>query len=155
MRQRRNTVTVRLFPVLLAFTTLFAVGCASIPMADPAADKAAKAFLVPPGKSRIYVYRNEYLGGAVTINVLLDDRNMGQTVAKSYLVADVDPGPHKIVSIAENQDLLELTTLGGRIYYVWQEVKMGFMYARNKLQLVDERTGQAGVLESSLAAGPK
>jgi len=148
-------MTARLIGILIAVATLFTAGCASIPMADPAADKAAKVFSAPAGKSRIYVYRNESIGGAVTMNVLIDDRNMGQTVAKSYLVVDVNPGPHKIVSIAENQDLLELTTLAGRIYYVWQEVKMGFMYARNKLQLVDEKVGQAGVLESMLSATPK
>jgi hypothetical protein len=36
--------------------------------------------------------------------------------------------------------------------YVWQEVKMGVMYARNKLTLVDEATGKAGVNECSLIA---
>jgi hypothetical protein len=134
---------------------LLASGCATIPMADPGVDKAAKAFTAVPGKSKVYVYRNEGFGGAVTMNVFLDDRNMGQTVAKSYLVAEVAPGPHKLTSTAENQDTLEFTTDAGRIYYIWQEVKMGFMYARNKLQLVDEKTGQAGVLESQLAAPPK
>jgi hypothetical protein len=148
-------MTAKLTQILIAAAALIAAGCASIPMADPAADQAAKAFTVAPGRSRIYVYRNEAFGGAVTMNVLLDDRNMGQTVAKTYLVADVDPGTHKVVSIAENQDLLELTTLADRIYYVWQEVKMGFMYARNQLQLVDEKIGKAGVLESMLAAPPK
>ena len=148
-------MTAKLARTLVAALALIAAGCASIPMADPAVDQAAKAFTVAPGKSRIYVFRNESFGGAVTMNVLIDDRNLGQTVAKTYLVADVDPGPHKIVSIAENQDLLELTTLAGRIYYVWQEVKMGFMYARNQLQLVDEKIGKAGVLESMLAAAPK
>ena len=148
-------VTGNILRLLTAAAALLAAGCVTIPMADPAADHAAKAFTVAPGKSRIYVYRNENIGGAVTMNVLLDDHNMGQTVAKTYLVADVEPGKHKIVSIAENQDLLELTTLAGRIYYVWQEVKMGFMYARNQLQLVEEAVGRAGVLESMLAAPPK
>lgn len=148
-------MTAKIASILLCIAALFAAGCATVPMADPAADKAAKAFAVTPGKSRIYVYRNENFGGAVTMNVFLDDRNMGQTVAKSYLVADVEPGNHKITSTAENQDTLEITTVADRLYYVWQEVKMGFMYARNKLQLVDEKTGQAGVLESQLAAPPK
>ena len=29
--------------------------------------------------------------------------------------------------------------------YVWQEVKMGFIAARSKLQVVDEATGRKGV----------
>jgi hypothetical protein len=138
--------------ILLSIAALFAAGCATVPMADPAADKAAKTFSAPPGKSRIYVYRNETFGAAVTMDVFIDGRKLGQTVAKTYLVADVDPGPHKIMGKSENEHLIDLTTVAGRIYYVWQEVKMGFLYARNQLQVVDDKTGQAGVLESMLAA---
>lgn len=38
--------------------------------------------------------------------------------------------------------------------YVWQEVKMGFIAARSKLQVVDEATGRKGVAETALAAAP-
>ena len=38
--------------------------------------------------------------------------------------------------------------------YVWQEVKMGFIAARGKLQVVDEATGRKGVAETALAAAP-
>jgi hypothetical protein len=148
-------MAARLISSLIVASALLVAGCVTVPMADPAADKAAKLFTVPPGKSRIYVYRNESFGGAVTMNVFLDDRNLGQTAANTYLVADVDPGPHRILSTAENQDVFELTTVANRIYYIWQEVKMGFMFARNQLQQMDEKTGQAGVLESQLATTPK
>lgn len=142
----------RLTNALLVAIVLSAAGCATVPMADPAADKAAKAFTAPPGKSRIYVYRNEGFGAAVTMDVFIDGRKLGQTVSKTYLVADVEPGPHKIMGKSENEHLIDLTTLAGRVYFVWQEVKMGLMYARNQLQVVDDRTGRAGVLESNLAA---
>ncbi|WP_168196438.1 hypothetical protein [Bdellovibrio sp. NC01] len=35
-------------------------------------------------------------------------------------------------------------------YYVWQEVKMGILWARTKLHKVDEAEGQAGVRQCSL-----
>ena len=130
-------------------------GCASVPMADPAQDQAAKAFTVSPGKSKIYVFRNESMGAAITMDVFIDGRPLGQTVAKTYLVTEVDPGPHKLMGKSENEHLIDLTTIAGRIHYVWQEVKMGLMYARNQLQVVDEKTGREGVLESKLAAGSK
>ncbi len=148
-------MTARLAGYLIAIAALFAAGCASIPMADPAADKAAKAFTVAPGKSRIYVYRNENFGAAITMDVYIDGRKLGQTVARTYLVAEVEPGAHQILGKSENDHLLDLTTAAGRIYYVWQEVKMGLMYARNQLQVVDEKTGRAGVMESNLAADAK
>ena len=40
--------------------------------------------------------------------------------------------------------------LPNTIHYVWQEVKMGFFGARNKLQEVSEQRGKKGVMESKL-----
>jgi hypothetical protein len=144
------------FAAWLGVSALLAIsGCASLPMADPALDSAAKTFAVTPGKSKLYVYRNETFGAAVTMDVFIDGRALGQTVAQTYLVTEVDPGAHKLMGKAENEDLLDLTTVAGQIYYIWQEVKMGFMYGRTKLQLVDEKTGRAGVMESKLAVQPR
>lgn len=39
----------------------------------------------------------------------------------------------------------------GTLYYVWQEVKMGLMYARTKLHLMSAEDGKKGVLETQLA----
>jgi len=64
----------------------------------------------------------------------------------------VQPGTHKLTSKAENTSELTVDAVAGKLYYVWQEVKMGVMSARSKLQLVDEPTGKAGVQESKLAA---
>ena len=60
-----------------------------------------------------------------------------------------------MISKAENDSVLDLTAVAGKIYYVWQEVKMGLFLARSQLQPVDEKTGQAGVLESKLVAPAK
>ena len=61
------------------------------------------------------------------------------------------PGKHVITSSAENTDTLEFEAKPGLLTYVWQEVKMGILYARNKLHLVDEQEGQASVKETKLA----
>jgi hypothetical protein len=42
--------------------------------------------------------------------------------------------------------------VAGRLYYIWQEIKMGLGTARNELKLVDETTGRAGVMESKRIA---
>ena len=142
----------RVFACLLLAVAALASGCASLPMADPAQDTAAKAFAIAPGKSKIYVYRNETFGAAVTMDVFIDGRAIGQTGSKTYLLAEVAPGAHKVMGKAENEDTIDLNTVAGRVYYIWQEVKMGGLHARNKLQQVDEGVGRAGVLESRLAA---
>lgn len=128
------------------------VGCASITMGDPKADAAAKQFAAPADKAAVYVYRNESMGGAVAMDVELDGAPIGQTGAKTYLYKEVAPGKHTVTSKAENTSTVEIDAKPGTLYYIWQEVKMGVLSARSKLQLVDASTGQQGVNESKLAA---
>lgn len=126
-------------------------GCASVPMADPKQDAAAKTFAVAPDKAGIYVYRNENMGAAVKMDVLVDDKAIGQTGAKTFLYKEVTPGMHKVVSKAENTDVVEVDVKPGTLTYIWQEVKMGVMYARTKLHLVSEAEGKKGVQDTKLA----
>ncbi len=125
-------------------------GCVSVPMASNEKDMAAKTFRVQPGKSNIYVYRSESIGAAVKMEVDLDAKQVGSTAAKTYLLLAVDPGKHTISSHAENDDNFTIDAMSGKNYFLWQEVKMGMLYARTKLHLVDEPTGKSGVEECKL-----
>lgn len=125
-------------------------GCASVPMASSERDAQAKSFVAKVDKANIYLYRNESMGAAIKMDVAMDGKNLGQTAAKTYLALEVLPGKHTFLSKAENDDILEISTDPGKNYFVWQEVKMGLMYARNKLRLVDEVTGKAGVAECKM-----
>ena len=138
--------------VLLLTGTLVVLlsGCASVPMASIERDNQAKTFAVKPGLSNIYVYRNESFGGAIKMDVELDGKLIGQTVAKSYFALEVSPGKHTLISKAENDSVLDVNAEGGKNNFVWQEVKFGLIIARNKLQIVDEATGKAGIAESKL-----
>jgi hypothetical protein len=121
-------------------------------MAGLEQDAAAKAFQAKQGKSNIYVYRNENLGGAIKLTLLMDGRLVGDTAAKTFYLLEVDPGRHTLLSKAENDSMLDLTTEGGRNYFVWQEVKMGMWQPRSLLQQVDEATGKAAVMECKRAS---
>lgn len=134
---------------LLAGAVL-ASGCASVPMASIERDAQSKTFSTKADTSNIYIYRNESIGAAVKMDVEIDGKAIGETVAKSYFALEVPPGKHMLVSKAENDSILALDTVAGQNYFVWQEVQMGLLYARNKIQLVDEKTGKAGVAECSL-----
>lgn len=129
----------------------FLTGCASVPMASMKEDAAAKAFTVQPGKSSIYVYRNEFLGGARAMKVSLDDKVAGETKGKTYFLWEVEPGHHTITSAAENTTNLPLDTVADKAYYVRQEVKMGLFGPRSKLYEVPAAVGQAGVKECKRA----
>ena len=127
------------------------VGCASVNMGDAKQDAALRTFSVAPDKAAVYVYRNESMGAAVKMDVELDGKPLGQTAAKTYLYKELTPGKHSLASKAENTDTVEIDAKPGTLYYVWQEVKMGLMYARTKLHLVSAEDGKKGVLETQLA----
>lgn len=138
--------------IVLAAVAAGMAGCASVPMGDAQADAAAKRFASQPRQAAIYVYRNESIGGGVKMDVEVDGKPLGQTAAKTYLYARVSPGRHVITSKAENTDSLEIDARPGALIYIWQEVKMGILYARSKLHVVDAAKGRKGVQETSLAA---
>lgn len=135
----------------IAMLAIALVGCASVNMGDPKQDIALKNFSIPPDKSGVYIYRNEAFGGAVKMDVELDGKPIGQTAAKTYLYKEVSPGRHTFTSKAENDATIEVDAKLGTLMYIWQEVKMGFMFARTNLQIVSEAEGKKGVLETTLA----
>jgi hypothetical protein len=133
---------------------LLMTGCASVPMASKGADAKAKQFTSSAeGKAQLYVYRKEIIGAAIKMPVLVDGMEVGDTVAKAYIFKALPAGTHTVVSKAENDSTLEIDMQAGHSYFVWQEVKMGVLYARSKLHLVSEETGEAGVKECSLIKG--
>lgn len=139
---------IKLGPILLAVA--MATGCASVPMASPEADAKAKTFQAPADKANLYIYRNESMGAAVKMTVLVDGQLAGDTAAKTYILKSVAPGSHVVTSKTENDSNLTVNAVAGKNYFIWQEVKMGVMAARSDLQLVDEATGKAAVEECQL-----
>ena len=126
-------------------------GCASVNIGDAQQDVAAKKFTAPRENSAVYIYRNESMGAAVTMDVELDGKAIGRTGANTFLYKEIVPGKHTISSKAENTDTVEIDAKPGTLYYVWQEVKMGVLSARTKLHLVDEAQGRKGVSETKFA----
>ena len=132
------------------FVAALLTGCASVPMAPPAADQEAKQFQVAQNQAKIYVYRNETLGAALKMPLTLNGKAVGDTGPKTYYVFDVAPGKYTLTSQGD-ESTVTVDAVAGNIYYVWQEVKMGLMSGGSKLQVVDATKGQAGVKESKLA----
>ena len=139
-----------LYAAACLIATLLFAGCASVPMASSEADASAKAYKIDPSKASVYIYRNESMGGAVKLPLLLDNVSIGDTASKTYVFRQVEPGTHVITSKAEHDSTLSLDAKAGSTYFVWQEVKMGMFAAGSALHLVDEAKGKAGVAECKL-----
>ena len=142
----------RLAAIFSSILILLLVGCASVPLAPMDRDLKAKAFLTTPDKASLYIYRNESFGSAIPMTVAINGKTLGQTAAKTYFYLTLPPGQYNVESHAENLINLLLTMESGKNYFVWQEVKMGMNIARCFLQQVDDTTGRAGVMESSMIA---
>jgi uncharacterized protein DUF2846 len=141
---------------LTAAVLLFLAGCASVPMAGPERDYAAKEFARPSkGKAALYVFRNGSNGGAVKMSLELDGAPLGETGAKTFHWLTIKPGKHTLVGKAENESVVEFTAVSGQNVFVRQDVpKMGLLSAGNQLDVVDEQTGRAGVAQCEMAETP-
>lgn len=143
-----------MFRKVIAFgalsVALLMSGCASVPMASTSADAQAKTFTPIPDKAVLYVYRNETMGAAIKMPLLVDGASVGDSAAHTYVRKELAPGQHTITSKTEKDSTLTIDMIAGKIYYVWQEVKMGMFSARSALHQVDAAKGQKGVEESKL-----
>lgn len=139
------------FVVLALLTSgLFFTSCSSIPLASSTDDAEAKLFTPVKDKSVIYVYRNEFYGGAIGMDITFNGKELGGTTQKRFLRIVAQPGTHIVASQAENRDSVSLKSEAGKVYYIWQEAKMGVITARTKMNLVSELEGQRGVMECTL-----
>lgn len=131
--------TRRVAAAMLALAPLL-TGCASVPMTSLEQDEKAKTFAVAPDKSAIYLYRHETLGLAVKMTVALDGKVAGQTGPQTYFLWEVAPGPHEVSSISENTSTVQVNTQPGKAYFIWQEMKIGWVSPRSELHVVEKET---------------
>ncbi|NDU87385.1 MAG: DUF2846 domain-containing protein [Ferrovum sp.] len=153
---KKRTILAALF-VIVSVT-----GCATnVPMGAPSKDEALKTFAAKHTHAGVYIYRNEFVGPIILMNVQVDGHPLGQTGPKVYLYTEISPGKHVITSTSISQFTgnpvdetaqLEFEAVAGKNYYIWQEVKYSwYQVPHAKLHLVDETEGQKGVLETKLA----
>ncbi|MBT3184494.1 MAG: DUF2846 domain-containing protein [Nitrospina sp.] len=138
--------------IFVTLVVMIIAGCATVPTAPPGLDMEAKSFVANPDKATIYIYRDELFGAAIGMNIMLDGVYLGRTAAKTYFRVEVDAGNHTVQSFAENTVEVSLTVEIGKIYFVRQEVKMGFISARSDIYLVENVEGQEAVKECKLIA---
>lgn len=146
----KNTLIGLFLSVLLA--SLF-TGCVNNYVRPMSADSKAKLFQPDPEVSTIYVFRSESLAKGVKIPIFLDGAAVAQTSAHSFLLLQVAPGVHTVLSKTATEDSLQLTTEAGHNYFIWQEIKFGLLSPGSKLHLLDGETGRAGVKQCTLIEG--
>jgi hypothetical protein len=86
------------------------------------------------------------MGAALSMPVTVNGKLAGTTGPHSFFKFDLPAGQHVITSQG-NESQLTVNTQAGKLYFVWQEVKMGAFSGSSKLQLVSEEQGKKGVAE--------
>lgn len=134
----------------IAILSLVVMSCSTVPLATPEQDTMAKTFSVEADKSTIYIFRNETENFNSEMAVEIDNKHVGGTSQRTFIVSSVQPGNHTITAHGENKSEIEITTEAGKNYFVWLEVTIGAFIPRANLHLVDQKTGKIGVKESRL-----
>ncbi|MBI9020161.1 MAG: DUF2846 domain-containing protein [Verrucomicrobia bacterium] len=132
--------------LITALLLALATGCASTKQFVPMPNQNKQ---VDADKVRIYVVRPTTIGAAVSMKVVDSGQFIGQTGPKSYLCWDRDPGMTVISSKAENKAKVSLEAEAGKVYYIQQHVRMGLLYARNKLTFLNDAEGRKIVSKCS------
>ena len=142
--------------ILAALLALFLCGCASVPMGSKESDAQAKTFAAPSsGNAGVYIFRNSFVGQALTKALFIDSKPIGTSANKVYFYKELAPGKHTISTQSEFSDnALEITVESGRHYFVRQYIRMGVFVGGANLELVSEEEGKKEVLQCALAASP-
>lgn len=124
------------------------IGCAAVPKSSVAEDEAAKTFVAPKDKGKVYVFRSRaFLGAGMVLQVSVDGRIVGTTGPGTFLAFELSPGSHRITSYAfDSSTSLPLTVEAGELYFIEQSRQMF-----HTLKNVPSAEGRAQILKYSLS----
>ena len=93
-------------------------------------------------KAVLVVLRPTMMGNKVQTKFAVDGKWVGINRGDNYFIVTVDPGLRQFCSQAENKAKTSLNVEAGKIYFLQQHVRMGFMKAENTLEVLDEAKGR-------------
>ena len=144
----------RVCAAVLALSLLSACA-ATVELAAPAADQAAKTFAPTAGMANIYVIREDrFTGSAVLFQLIVDQSVIGGLAPGTYHLMLVAPGPHTVsVTTSENQSMQQIDAVAGQSYFFEVKPRMGLVAARVEVTAMTAADGRAAVAANFLAQG--
>lgn len=113
-------------------------------------DESVDIEAVPPGMSRIVVYRTEVAGTAVQPTVSVDGRETGRCRPEGAFLIDLPPGEHRLSASTETTASTTVTTREGEVVYVECSLSLGVLVGHPKLTPVRAETGRAEARDLAL-----
>jgi hypothetical protein len=153
MPTRKTLSPLVSFPPLPALSILAALLAACAPVSQPDMLKEIEGFELPgakdnpPGMAAVYVSRPSSMGGLVRFNVFaenadIDSLEAGYNKARQHIRFSINPGRHRLLSVAENVAEVEMDFKADSTYFFRQDPGVGFLIARNDLVPTDTVEGK-------------
>lgn len=136
--------------LLLLAASVVLSGCASVSKDQIERDLQAKKFLATPGKSSIYIYRNERFSSGLRMALAVDGKNIGSSEPSTYFLIEVVPGQHKISCESNSTEGFILTTHPDQNYFVRQGMNTGYFSVSCAFSEVPPAEGKIAVNECEL-----
>jgi hypothetical protein len=123
--------------------------------ADTAALADARAMRAPEGKARIYVTRRGFVAALQGMNVTLDETARGQIKSGQMLMADVEPGTHRLHAamakgIMANAGAMEIAVAAGEVAVIDAMFEMSALKGDAKLTRLDGAKARENVEATKL-----
>lgn len=119
---------------------LFVAGCASNQQFVRIPNQNVR--VEDPNKGRIYVIRPSGMGASASFEVWDGKVHVGNSASKSYLCWERKPGEAIISGKEENVSTVSIYVKANQPYYIFQHMRMGWVAARNELEVVSEEQGK-------------
>ena len=123
--------------------------------ADTAALADARTMRAPDGKARIYVTRRGFVAALQGMNVTLDETGKGQIKSGQMLMADVEPGTHRLHAamakgIMANAGAMEVAVAAGEVAVIDAMFEMSALKGDAKLTRLDGAKARENVNATKL-----
>ena len=123
--------------------------------ADTAALADARTMRATEGKARIYITRRGFVAALQGMNVTLDDTARGQIKSGQMLMADVEPGTHRIHAamakgIMANAGAMEIVVAAGEVAVIDAMFEMSALKGDAKLTRLDGAKARENVEATKL-----
>ncbi|MGD8367443.1 MAG: hypothetical protein PVG78_07375 [Desulfobacterales bacterium] len=112
---------------LLSVCLVLLAGCATTQMIKP---EQPPDLVAKPDSALLVIVRDTFFGGALVFWNYLDGKFIGETMGNTYIITQVAPGEHYVVSATENTGVAHLNFKNGKRYFLRQGVTLGVWRAR-------------------------
>ena len=142
---------MRRIALTLAPLLFLAIAC-SVASAPQDLAVTALTFTPSPGKARIYVYRpSRFVGSAARLKVAIDSQFVGKTASGTFLMVEVEPGPHRISGLSMESDRgVVIEALADSTYFFKLWPRMGVLSAQSGIEQMDPVEGRRAVEKSRM-----